>query len=43
MQYDFSSSHEDTVPREFYPDELQEIREAMEKYDIRIFKGLEAE
>ena len=36
MQYDFSSSHGDTVPREFYPDELQEIREAMEKYDIRI-------
>ena len=36
MQYDFATSHGDTVPRAFYPDELKELKEAMEKYDIRI-------
>lgn len=36
MQYDFSSSHGDTVPRSFYPTELEELKDAMKKYDIRI-------
>ena len=36
MQYDFSSSHGDTLPREFFPDELAEIKEAKERFKIRI-------
>ena len=36
MQYDFSTSHGDTIPRVFFPDELKKLKESMEKYDIRI-------
>lgn len=36
MQYDFSSSHGDTLPRAFFTEELKALKEASEKYDIRI-------
>ncbi len=36
MQYDFSTSHSDTLPRAFYPTELEELKEASGKYGIAI-------
>ena len=36
MQYDFSTSHGDTLPRAFYPDELDEIRAASRQYGVAI-------
>lgn len=36
MQYDFVTSHGETIPRAFYPDELELIKEASEKYGVTI-------
>lgn len=36
MQYDFVTSHGETIPRGFYEDELDQIKAASEQYDIKI-------
>ena len=36
MQYDFSTSHGDTIPRAFFDDELDQLKEASKKYNIAI-------